>query len=90
MQTDARVHAHTHTNACDVISYQHMTTIEMEKFVQVCTKPPWCQELLNGLSDINSKPSMSSNGHLIIECLVNAVYSCGCTYQLCFNSEVLS
>ena len=47
----------------------------MCKSVQVCIKPPWCQEMLNGPSDICSKPPMSSNGHLIIECLVTAVYS---------------
>ena len=28
---------------------------------------------------------MLSNGHLVIECSVTALYSCGCAYQLCFN-----
>ena len=45
----------------------------MCKSVQACIKPPWCQEMLNGSSDICSKPSMSSNEHLMIECLVTAV-----------------
>ena len=58
--------------------------------VQVCIKPPWCREMLNGPSDVCSKPSMLSNGHLIIERLVTAVDRYGCTYLLCFILAVLS
>ena len=45
----------------------------MCKAVQVYIKPPWYQEMLNGPSDICSKPSMSSNGCLVIECSVTAM-----------------
>jgi len=42
----------------------------MCKSVQVL---PLCQEILNELSDICSKPSMLSNGCLVIECSVTAL-----------------
>ena len=60
----------------------------MCKSVQVCTKPPWCQErgLMDHQIDICNKSSMLSNGHFVIECSVTAPYSYGCAYQLCFNS----